>query len=505
MRNHREAARKVSAFHSRRLNTEGRSEPVTPGHDRQRGAIGILFVLLLIPIVAICALALDMALVYNRKVEMSNLAKAIALSAARSLNGTPAGINTAVANAATTANLTKFKNYTETINWSDDALKFGTSPDSGGPWMDAGAAAANAHKVFYVRVNTSALSDAGMVETMLARVLSKEFNILIVNSAATAGRVDIAVAPLAICAMSNTPAAARSNTGGYTELVEYGFRRGVSYDLMNLNPNGASPMNFVINPLAMPDTGGAATDLETSRVGPYICAGTLGIPRVTGGKIAVSQPFPLGSLYQQLNSRFDQYDGGVCTPNGAPPDVNIKSYDYTAMVTPLAWLTTPPDGQTATMSASATRLETIADLPPPGGAASKYGPLWAYAKAVAYSTYTANPIEPVAGYTTMSTASWPSLYGNQTAKSGYLASTPYKAASGLNALKPSAANAPGVKNRRVLNVALLNCTSPPVSAASVIAVGRFFMTVPATPSVLAAEFAGVMPMERITGNTEIFE
>lgn len=505
MRNHRRAARKVSALHSRRLISEGRSKPVTPVRDRQRGAIGILFILLLIPILAMCALAIDMALVYNRKVEMYNLAKAVALSAARSLNGTPAGINAAVANAAITANSTKFKNYAEAVSWSDDALKFGTSPNGSGPWMDAGAAAANANQVFYVRVDTSPLTYASSVKTILAPVLSKEFATLSVTGAATAGRVDIAVAPLAICAMSNTPAASRSNTGGYTELVEYGFRRGVSYDLMNLNSNGASPMNFVINPLAMPDTNGAAADLETPRVGPYVCAGTLGIPRVTGGKIAVSRPFPLGSLYQQLNSRFDQYDGGVCAPNGAPPDVNIKSYDYTDMVTPLAWQTTPPEGQTATMSASAARLETIADLPPPGGAASKYGPLWAYAKAVAYSTYTANPVEPVAGYTTMSTTSWPSLYGNQTARSGYPSTTPYRAGSGLNALKPTAAHAPGVKNRRVLNVALLNCASPPGAAASVLAIGKFFMTVPATPTVLAAEFAGILPMDRITGNTEIFE
>ncbi|MDB5959664.1 MAG: hypothetical protein JWP59_958 [Massilia sp.] len=505
MRNHSRAARNASALHLRRLIADHQLTPRTPGHVRQRGAIAILFALTLIPIIGMCALALDMALVYNRKVEMYNLAKAVALSAARGLNGTPAGINAAVANAAITAGATKFKNYAETITWSDAALMFSTTPGNNGPWMDSGAASANAAQVFYVRVDTASLSSAGIVETMLARVLSAEFATLAIDSAAIAGRVDIAVAPLAICAMSNTPAAPRNNTGGYTELVEYGFRRGVSYDLMNLNPNGASPVNFVINPLAMPDTGGAAAALETSTLGPYVCAGMLGIPRVTGGKIAVARPFPLGSLYRQLNSRFDQYDGGVCTPNSAPPDVNIKPYDYTAMVTPLAWMMTAPEGQTATTSASATRLETIADLPPPGGGAAKYGPLWAYAKAVAYSTYAANPIEPVNGYATMSTTSWPSLYGNQTAKSSYPASTPYKAGSGTNALKPSTAHAPGLKNRRVLNVALLNCSSPPVNAASVLAVGKFFMTVPATPTVLAAEFAGVMPMERITGNTEIFE
>jgi Flp pilus assembly protein TadG len=504
MPKHSGAVHKVSAVHPDRLIAAHQPKQVAAACNRQRGGIAIMFGVLLLPITGICALALDMALVYNRKVEMHNLAKAIALSAARSLNGTASGINTAVANAATTANATRFKNFAETITWSDAALTFGTTANHNGPWMDSGAASSSASQVFYVRVDTASLSSAGIVQTILARVLSEDFASLTINSAAIAGRVDIAVAPLAICAMSNTPAAPRNNSAAYIELVEYGFRRGVSYDLMNLNPSGTSPVNFVINPLAMPGSTGAAADLETATVGPYACAGTLGIPRVTGGKIAVARPFPLDSLYRQLNSRFDKYDGGVCTPNGAPPDVNVKPYDYSAMVTPLAWLTTAPDGQTATMSASATRLETIADLPPPGGTAAKYGPLWAYAKAVAYSTYTASPIEPVNGYTTMSTAAWPALYGNQVAKS-YPSSTPYKAGSGVNALKPSAANAPGMPNRRVLNVALLDCSAAPTSSATVLAVGKFFMTVPATPTVLAAEFAGTVPINRLTGNTEIFE
>lgn len=483
------------------IRTSDRSTPDTG----QRGAIAVMFAAILIPIVGVCALALDLAMVYSRKTEMQNLANAVAISAAKNLNGTPSGIDTALAESAAIASATKFKNHTEAIAWSSSALRFGTSADSNGQWLDAAAAASIASRIFYAKVDTSALNDVGIVNTALASVLSESFATVQANNVAIAGRTGIAITPLAICAMSNSAASFRANSASYTELVEYGFRRGVSYDLMNLNPNGATPLNFVINPLSTTGTAGNASDFASSTVGPYACSGTLGIPGFTGGTIAVARPFPLAALFKHLNSRFDQYDEAVCNVNAAPPDVNIKSFNYADMVNPLGWLTTATNGQTAAVSISGRRLETIADLPVPGGTAAQYGPLWAYAKAVAYSTYTTKPVEPVAGYTTMPTAAWPFLYGNQIAKTSYPLSTPYLAGSGVNLLRPSAAHGPGVKHRRVLNVPLLDCSTTPTSSATVLSVGKFFMTVPATDAVLAAEFAGTVPLERINGFTGLFK
>lgn len=471
----------------------------------QKGAIAVIFALVLIPIIGMCALALDLAMVYNRKAEMHNLARLVAISAARKLNGTVAGIDGAVSDAASTASVTKFKNATAAIAWSSTALRFSDSPDRDGNWLDAAGAAAVATKIFYVRVDTSRLSDMGVVNTALASLLSETFATVQVDSEAIAGRTGVAITPLAICAMSGTPAAQRENTGLPNELVEYGFRRGVSYDLMNLNPNDTSPLNFVVNPLSMPGSPGNASDFATSTVGPYACSGTLGIPGIAGGTLAVARPFPLAQLFNHLNSRFDLYEGGACTANGAPPDYNIKSYNYADMVTPLGWLNTAVDGQTAAKSDSGGRLATVADLPFPGGTAAQTGPLWAYARAVAYSTYAARPVEPVNGYATMTVAAWPLLYNGQVARSSYPASSPYMASNGVNVLRPGAAHAPGIRNRRVLNVPLLDCSTVPSSSARVVAVGKFFMTKPATDTVLAAEFAGTLPLERIPGFTGLFE
>lgn len=64
-----------------------------------------------------------------------------------------------------------------------------------------------------------------------------------------------------------------------------------------------------------------------------------------------------------------------------------------------------------------------------------------------------------------------------------------------------------VRGRRVLNVPLLSCPIVPGAraTATVLCVGRFFMTVPATPTTLYAEFAGLLPARRLAGKVETFE
>lgn len=486
------------------------------GH-RQQGAVAVVFAIVLIGLLGFCGLALDLALVYNRNVEMRNIADAAALGAARKLNGTASGINDAVAAATAAATALKYQYGRTTVNWSAAAIRFSTSPDRDGSWVDAGTATATPARMLYVQVDTGQLDGAGDVQTLFMSALSSSLAMVPANSGAIAGRTTIDVAPLAVCAMSTNPAAQRINSASFVELVEYGFRRGVSYDLMNLNPAGLAPANFVVNPLATPGSAGSANDVLPATVGPYVCSGTLGIPRLAGDTIAVAQPFPLGSLYKQLNSRFDQYENDLCNFRGAPPDVNIRSYVHTSMPATFPWMTTAPAGQTAACNGptpqcaapSGLKLQTIADLAAPGGTAAQYGPVWAYAKAVPFSAYAAGVPEPSPnGYTPFPTTSttWQALYGGQkvgTYPAG-TTSTPYKAGSGVNYAPPSAGHKPGAKGRRVLNVPLLSCSAPPGSNATVLAIGKFFMTVPATATVLAAEFAGAMPLQNVQGNVGLF-
>jgi Flp pilus assembly protein TadG len=475
-----------------------------PATARQGGGIAIMFGAVLVVILGFCGFALELSQIYNRKVEMKNIADAIALAAARNLDGSPAGITKALAAASQTAALYSYGYGKIPLSWSDAAISFSTTPAANGSWVDAGTASGTAAQMFYVRVDTSGLSGSpGSVQMSLIQVVSPLVETVEMDAIAIAGRSALDVTPLAICAMSPTPAASRANAGGFTEVVEYGFRRGVSYDLMRLSPIATTPptpLHYVVNPIAPAGASGAANDTDVSTVGPYVCAGTLGSPRLMGGEVLVTSSFPIGSLYQQLNSRFDQYSGNLCDFNGAPPDRNIKQYTYTS----IPWVTiTSLAHQMAEESNAGNKVMTIADLAPPGGSAAQYGPVWAYAKAAQYAA-----TEPAAGYTAFgaTVASWNALYNGQS-PNGYPAgsSTPYKATTGANFSAPNAAHRP-VADRRVLNVPLLSCPVPAGTnvTATVLATAKFFMTVPATSTSIYAEFAGAVPLAKVTGDVELF-
>lgn len=493
----------ASADAGSRLRLTGHALP----HARQGGAVAMMFALLLIPLIGLCGLAIDLSIIYARHVEMQNVADAIALSAAKRLDGTAAGINAAVAAAADVAASMRYQNHQSRFSWSSSALQFGAAPRASGAWSDAGSAASSPVDKFYVMVDTAAFADAGTVNTALIRVLSASFATVTVSGQAIAGRTSIDVVPLAICAMSSNPAASRSNPSGPAELVEYGFRRGISYDLMHLNPAGTTPLNYAVDPLVPP--GGSATGaaLSGSTLAPYVCRGSLAIPGLQGGKIRVAQAFPLSSLADHLNSRFDKYQGSsTCTANGAPPDTNIHPYTNATV----QWSMIAPTLQQADEYKLSGILQTIADTATPVAPADKYGPVWAHAKAVPFTSYKSGALEPASGYTPYPTSAWPYLYNNQSVRTTPISTaypssvTPYRMTQANAADKPSAAHAPGVRNRRILNIPLLDCASVPGSSANVMALGRFFMTVPATSTVLAAEFGGAFPVEQLTATVGLF-
>jgi Flp pilus assembly protein TadG len=483
--------------------------------QRQRGVIAILCCAVLLGMLGVLGLALDLAQLYNRKAELQIMADATALAAARELNGASSGINSAVNAAATAAGNFHYRYNLQTVSWSSDALRFAATPDTpDAAWASAAGAQASPAGMMYAKVDTRLLGvDPGVVSAIFMRIGSNGGNgrsILSAAARAVAGRVSTLVTPLAICAQSPAPAATRvnvSSNSSFNELVEFGFRRGVAYDLMNLNPSGLTPENFLIAPLASPGTPGTAADFATSVVGPFVCAGQLAMPTVMGGTLTVQRSFPLSALYQQLNSRFDDYSGSLCTPDAAPPDSNIKSYSYTS----ISWMATPA-AQTAGAWTGGGKLWTRAD-PLPGDAsntAAQYGPLWAGARAVPYSAYAAQATEPANGYAVFPVSAWASLYtpGPPTA-SGYPSAqstaTPYNQTSGTHFLAPAAARQPGVAKRRVLNVALLACPVAPgaIASATVLGVGRFFMTVPATATRISAEFAGIAPPSSLSGALEL--
>lgn len=483
-----------------------RTRPAGPrvvGTERQRGTIGMMFIAALLVMFGFFGLALDLSQVYNRKMEMQTVADAVAVAAALELNGTTQGVATALQRASerfftlpgTTVGGVSYHYSTSTMQWSEAAIRFGSTPS--GPWRTAGEAIAQPAGLLYARVDTADLDAAyGEVNTLFMRLVDPELTSATTSAQAVAGRFAIKVAPIGICAMR--PEAGRDHKG---ELEEYGFRRGVAYDLMQLNPDDTSEgQTFLINPMVAPGATGAVPAIDAQTAAPFVCTGTMAMARVTGGDIAVQSPFPLGELFNQLNSRFDSYTA-PCNAMTAPPDSNIKEYKLNS--TDLPWMTKVPSGQAAAQSTVEDKLWTVVgpDTTPTDTTAESYGPLWSYARAARFLSYTPGSPEPSSGYSTFGTSDWATLYnpGKPTAKS-YPPSTPYGATSGTNFLSP--ANK-GVKGRRVLNVPLLSC---PVTGnrATVVGIGRFFMTVKADANHLVGEFAGLAAEQTLGSEVKLW-
>lgn len=463
---------------------------------REQGVFAVMFVPLLLVILGIWGLALSVGGLYNRKIELHGMAKAVALAAANELDGTAAGISAALARAETTAAGFQY-NYKNSFTWKNAAISFSTSPLRSAIWVDADTASATPAGLYYVRVDTTPLAAGTVTPILLGDLVTSQTAVEVIDRA-VAGRKGIKVTPLGICAMSSDPGGTRG-----AELVQYGFRRGVSYDLMQLNSSGTSPENFVIDPKILPGDLASLPNTGAGTVEPFVCTGTMAIPRLTGGAIRVSRPFPLSSLVEQLNSRFDQYGTNRCSPNGAPPDLNIRHFKND---TAAPWMNPAQSLQTAAPSTTDGKLRTIADVgTPPSNTADKYGPLWSYAKPAKHLSYVSGKDEPPSGYSTFGTGDWGTLYQG-VSNSGY--------PTALQGGSPYLAyvNSPGTnkklaqENRRVLNVALLSCPVPAGadSSANVLAVGKFFMTIPATASSISAEFAGVLPARALGGEVGLF-
>lgn len=466
---------------------------------RENGAMAIMAIGGILIICGFCSLALDLSRVYNRKMELQNVADAAALHAAVELDGTKAGLAKAVQKVNSLLAIPvryggpSYGYVADAMDWSDDAIRFSTTPD--GPWLSSSEAAAKSvpNGLLYAQIDTRGLDPSyGQVQTFFLPVISNDGSVTSTSARAVAGPSAIAVVPFGICAMH--PDETHDRDG---ELEEYGFRRGVSYDLMQLNPEDAlTGQTFLIHPFSGPgSTGTSASDFDI--VAPAVCTGMMGVARVTGGAVSVSTPFPLNEYFQQFNSRFDSYTA-PCDPETAPPDRNVKPYDVKTNGVP--WMVTTPDVQASVHEDVVNRKRwTVAGpFPSPAGtAAGAYGPLWSYAKAVKYAAAV-----PSGGYVAYRTSDWDDLYtpGEPTAKSSYPSSTPYQSGGATYGLSPSRT---GVANRRVLNIPLLSC---PVTgnSATVKGIGRFFMTVPADNKSLYAEFAGLAAEQTLRTRVRLY-
>jgi hypothetical protein len=324
-----------------------------------------------------------------------------------------------------------------------------------------------------------------------------------------AGRASIRVTPLAICALKITRKLELMNPNK-AELLEFGFRRGIPYNLLNLNPGGTTPLHFVVDPIDAPGATAVASNFTPSVVAPFVCTGTIPMARLPAS-FHVKYPFP-AALVGKLNSRFDDYGGTLpCDPVSAPPDKNIKQFLYPDAA--MKWMVPAAKRQVVLSYTKTGALLTYAEIPSapnPPASGDEYGLLWSFAKPVRFVDGTEFP-----------KTQWSGLFfpNGPASNTNYpVLKTPYSVSytSGKFFQAPSHT---GELERRVLNIPLLNCTGLNSSAttAPVLGVGRFFMQVKAseestdiatgnvTPAVINGEFAGLADEKALGTGTRLYQ
>lgn len=509
----------------------------TQSVQHQRGAVAIIVAICIAVLVGMLGLVLDLGHLYVAKTELQNAADAAALSGAKELKGTSAGIDSAVTWAKATARQNKYDLNAKNVILIDVDLQFSNSPY--GPWADVAEAQSSPGDKTFLKVDTgNGGANPQSFNTWFIQVLPGAASIMHTFGMAVAGHYVIDVAPLGICAVDKTR-------------PEEGFIRGVAYNLPFLNPLVLTADPMWINPVnAPPDTCGVVDPQWNSRdkMAEFVCTGKSGasVIRELPGQVFVNTGGS-DALGKELNSRFDDYQGSKCNVATAPPDANVKEYkaddptkpppqrlpavpaggcpvnssNSAACGHPRDWMepgaNTIPSQQGITIinrkPVDKTTLSGVRTAPA-SVVFKDYGTLWSYSREKNFSTgvdhtlddwcMEANPLLP---------CSATSLYKGRADQTGTGYPSPVPDASSppyAQTLGSKYFSAPpnhptlGVRNRRVLNVIIIDCSVPEVSqvgpgnkcaALPTLALGKFFMTVPANlpGKELYVEFIKLLP------------
>ncbi|MBK5204393.1 MAG: hypothetical protein JJD98_02985 [Polaromonas sp.] len=488
-----------------------------------------MFALSIFLLFGFMALAIDLGRTYVVRTELQNASDAAALAGAKQLNQTAArvccGSDSAVTYAIAMAAQNNFK-FSSAVTITIANLSVGSCPDDS--CMVAASSVttdAQAAGKTFLKVDIPSGGLATFFAVVPTTVAGTGTPSTSTYGRAVAGHFVTQIIPMGVCAIDPaTPGGIRPSVAGY-ELTEFGFRRGIAYNIPQLNPlGGASGDPLWINPLNAPPGACNAANSSANVMKPFICTGTSTVITSLPGLVYANTGGSYGPMQTALNSRFDDYAGGpnACDPASAPPDVNIRPYDIAnpnaappiaAPPPPMkAWsprrwmqpgLDTLPERQSI-------EINTATGKPYDPPTIQQYGALWSYSRAVRAVGSSPNA---TAG-APFDLADWSNLYAANTADttaSGYpaaLSIPPFPAgslAAPYNTSVPpyfEAPGNPGRRNRRVLNVAILDCTGlaagPGLACATlpVVGVGKFFMQTTADltggTKAIQTEFAGLI-------------
>jgi hypothetical protein len=491
---------------------------------RQQGAVAIMFALTVFVLLGFMALSIDLGRTYVVRTELQNAADAAALAGAMELNQTAAGVTNGVNKAIAIAAQNNFR-FSTAVAITIDDISVGNCPDDG---CMVAAASITSNTLAVGKTFLKVQIPSGALTTFFARMIPTASGAGIASTntfgSAVAGRFLAQITPLGVCAIDLIAGGRRPVAGFPDELTEFGFRRGVAYNIPQMNPlGGATGDPLWINPLNAPPSTCLSSSSSASALKPFVCSGTSTVAATVPGFVYANTGGSYGPMEKALNSRFDDFTGGnACDPVTAPPDVNIKSYAAPTGAgagtagNPRDWMN---PGANTYPSQQAISLDPTTHKPVTAPTTADYGVLWSYSRAV--QAVGASPNANAGATFSIANAEWSALYAGNLAdpigppgRTGYPTATPttppfpagtlpapYNTLSGNFFSAPNPAR-PGKRDRRVLHVAILDCSSlvpgPGLSCAAlpVVGIGKFFMQRPADltggTKKIETEFAGLL-------------
>ncbi|SFN18669.1 Putative Flp pilus-assembly TadE/G-like [Formivibrio citricus] len=446
------------------------TRPVPDSMRRQHGAVAIIVGLSLFILVGMLALVLDLGHLYVAKTELQNAADAAALSGAKELDGTVAGITRAQNQAIQTAGLNKYDLNATAVTINAANLMVGSCPDDGCMVAISSVTSSTlaADKTF-LKVDTGQRSLDAWFAPIWNTLQTQTYGM------AVAGKYTVDVAPIAVCKLEDP---------GTTN--ELGYERGVTYKVSDSNPLGPGTMYWLDPESNIP---GNCPVTSTNDTLPYVCTGRVSYTPIVGQTVNTNTGISDPQL-EAVDSRFGVFNSkNKCDPSTAPADTNVKEYIYDSATagSPRDWMGTDPTQQSIRFITDAAGKYRPVPYGTPR-APTDYGVLW-------------SAFRP----TGATTAQWSSLYSGQSATS-YPEPSPYAQTSGNFFTAPTSASKSG---RRVMNMTILECTAAGgvCRTATVLGVGKFFLQKKAnTPSdkEIYVEFGGLLPNPLPTGEIRLY-
>jgi Flp pilus assembly protein TadG len=257
---------------------------------RERGSILATSAIAMLSVLLAVGMGIDISRFYLTKTELQNAADAAALAGVSGLNSAAPGITEATNRAVAAMNNYDF-NKTD-VTFPRENVQFAVNLN--GPYMSEAAASASPVNIRFVKVTTP---DSPVGVSFAAFVLGNSKNM---TATATAGKsVPLnVICPWLPAFILDVPGDPITPGRTYTFRLEPG--------------DHVSPGNYQ---LLAPIQSGGSGDREGMANGVNWCISA-------GTEVATKPGVTSGPIRQGINTRFDDYAGGL-DPDTSPPDTNI--------------------------------------------------------------------------------------------------------------------------------------------------------------------------------------